>query len=401
MVDTSISLKAIPLDVRTPLIMRNQVQQQNRQNQRQDRIDQQNAQLAGQQSQLNDLNIQQAQRDLEAVNPGTLKATLESVALDTIAMKTLLNQGDTDSVRAIASDMMPQIQAINMPTGEIERFIQLLDQNPQQAGQFLDAQIQAMAPHLPDVFQPVRDAQGNVVAQQNLRSGQYSSVPDSMGGQGANRPIRDDMNGVARYVDTGEAVFPEQEAQFNVAQQEEQDLAARQEQSRNEALLGQADIALDAIQDISNLLGTTQSGWVGSIGAFMKPSGENARLRRRIQTLRSNIGFDKLMEMKNNSPTGGALGQVSERELTELQATLGSLDPRASDEELEEVLRDVYDVYNRITVGAGGQPLTSFEEFIGQSSDQNDQGTTRGRSGRNQGRRAGQDRGRVSWWDFQ
>ena len=51
-------------------------------------------------------------------------------------------------------------------------------------------------------------------------------------------------------------------------------------------------------------------------------------------TIKSSIGFDRLQQMRDESPTGGALGQVSELELITLQATLGSLDLNQSEEQL-------------------------------------------------------------------
>jgi len=51
-------------------------------------------------------------------------------------------------------------------------------------------------------------------------------------------------------------------------------------------------------------------------------------------TIKSSIGFDRLQQMREESPTGGALGQVSELELIVLQATLGSLDMDQSEEQL-------------------------------------------------------------------
>ena len=51
-------------------------------------------------------------------------------------------------------------------------------------------------------------------------------------------------------------------------------------------------------------------------------------------TIKSSIGFDRLQQMREESPTGGALGQVSELELVTLQATLGSLDLNQSKENI-------------------------------------------------------------------
>ena len=42
--------------------------------------------------------------------------------------------------------------------------------------------------------------------------------------------------------------------------------------------------------------------------------------------------------MRDDSPTGGALGQVSERELS-LNASLGSLSQMQSEEQLEQILK--------------------------------------------------------------
>jgi len=44
-----------------------------------------------------------------------------------------------------------------------------------------------------------------------------------------------------------------------------------------------------------------------------------------IQTIKANIGFDTLQEMRDNSPTGGALGQVAIQELDALQNSIASL----------------------------------------------------------------------------
>lgn len=78
----------------------------------------------------------------------------------------------------------------------------------------------------------------------------------------------------------------------------------------------------------------TSSGALGAIASdFLKApvlraafTGSNrANLEGYIQTLAANIGFDRLQRMREESPTGGALGQVAVRELLDLQATLGSL----------------------------------------------------------------------------
>lgn len=66
-------------------------------------------------------------------------------------------------------------------------------------------------------------------------------------------------------------------------------------------------------------------------------------LQAALDLIRSNIGFEKLQQMRENSPTGGALGAVSERENTLLQSVLGSLDPGQSPEQFRASLRQIRD----------------------------------------------------------
>ena len=62
-------------------------------------------------------------------------------------------------------------------------------------------------------------------------------------------------------------------------------------------------------------------------------------------TIKSSIGFDRLQQMRDESPTGGALGQVSELELVTLQATLGSLSLDQSEKQLLKNLDRLAKIY--------------------------------------------------------
>ena len=76
-----------------------------------------------------------------------------------------------------------------------------------------------------------------------------------------------------------------------------------------------------------------------------------------IGTLKANVGFDALNRMRQNSPTGGALGQVSERELTFLQSTIASLEQSQGEEQFLENLALVKDAFDRVIHGPqGGAP---------------------------------------------
>lgn len=87
-------------------------------------------------------------------------------------------------------------------------------------------------------------------------------------------------------------------------------------------------------------------GW----GSLMKmvPEGSSRTVQQRLTTIRANIGFDELVNMRNNSPTGGAVGQLSDRELMNFQAVHGSLDQKQNVDELKRSLTSVGNFYANI-----------------------------------------------------
>ena len=74
-------------------------------------------------------------------------------------------------------------------------------------------------------------------------------------------------------------------------------------------------------------------------------------IAKRIDTLQAVAGFDALNKMRQESPTGGALGQVSERELKFLQSVIGSLELSQSKGQFLENLARVESTFNRIVHG--------------------------------------------------
>ncbi len=71
------------------------------------------------------------------------------------------------------------------------------------------------------------------------------------------------------------------------------------------------------------------------------------------------IGFDELNAMRRASPTGGALGQVSERELAYLQSVAGSLNPNQSQAQYKQQLQRIRSEVDRVVnygLTGGGAP---------------------------------------------
>lgn len=103
---------------------------------------------------------------------------------------------------------------------------------------------------------------------------------------------------------------------------------------------------LAAIDKASKLAGFWTVGLVGS--QAQKIPGTPARdLAATLDTVKSNIGFDRLQMMRDASATGGALGNVTERELELLQATIAALDQSQSPQQLTENLTRVRTQYEK------------------------------------------------------
>jgi hypothetical protein len=134
-------------------------------------------------------------------------------------------------------------------------------------------------------------------------------------------------------------------------------------QSTLKALEDKTKLVDDTIEEAKNLVSETSVGF-GSVLSSI-PKTDARALKAKLDTIRSNIGFDALAEMRQNSPTGGALGNVSDYEGKTLQATIASLDTGLSVEEFlaaldrvkstrDQTLNRVREAYRRDFDVAGG-----------------------------------------------
>jgi hypothetical protein len=93
----------------------------------------------------------------------------------------------------------------------------------------------------------------------------------------------------------------------------------------------QNQYATERTQRIRNDVATLKkkvSGWTAGAGSAlgMIPGTPARDFTAELNTLKSNIAFGELAEMRAASKTGGALGAISEKELTLLESALGALD---------------------------------------------------------------------------
>lgn len=76
------------------------------------------------------------------------------------------------------------------------------------------------------------------------------------------------------------------------------------------------------------------------------PGGQPANAQARLDTLKSQVAFGVLQNMRNNSKTGGALGQVSNIEEKMLMDNLAGLGRAQSKEEYQNALQRIIDYTN-------------------------------------------------------
>jgi hypothetical protein len=126
--------------------------------------------------------------------------------------------------------------------------------------------------------------------------------------------------------------------------------------SSNERLINTIDDLLD-----DSDLGTA-TGKSGFATGFI-PGSKAYDIRSDIKTLTANQAFQTLQAMRDASKTGGALGQVSERELDLLEKTVASLDPNQSDKQFKKNLIKFRDVLGKTSAKYSKEVLNEPYEY--------------------------------------
>lgn len=141
----------------------------------------------------------------------------------------------------------------------------------------------------------------------------------------------------------------------------------------------QAAAAADGLQKVGtingnidkaiNLVSPKTTGIVGT-GSAKLPGTEAFQLQEAIKQVIANIGFDRLQKMRDQSKTGGALGQVAVIELQMLQSTIESLNLGLDEETLKANLLTVKDQYAS-AVREYNKYITAYNKFLQEGGDPN------------------------------
>lgn len=111
--------------------------------------------------------------------------------------------------------------------------------------------------------------------------------------------------------------------------------------------LDQSRVARSTLDDIFNNPFVKKGAVARGIGRVI-PGSSAKDLRESVKTVQALIGFDELQDMRDASPTGGALGQVSEREIDFLQALGGSINLSQSNEQLTKNLQRIQEAFDTL-----------------------------------------------------
>jgi hypothetical protein len=115
------------------------------------------------------------------------------------------------------------------------------------------------------------------------------------------------------------------------------------------------------VEEVDRVLSRMDGSWtpVTGIGAGLMsriPGSAASDVGQLLNTIRAEAAFGRLQQMREASPTGGALGAVTERELALLQASIGSLDQSQSAQQFRDNLNRVRNLYLDIVHGPDGGP---------------------------------------------
>jgi hypothetical protein len=133
---------------------------------------------------------------------------------------------------------------------------------------------------------------------------------------------------------------------------------ARAETAKEATAKADANRVIATIDQIDKEMKSASLPTTGFLGSKLSAVGGTAanNIARMIETIEANVSFGKLNEMRSQSPTGGALGSVTERELALLGASVANLKQSQTEEQFRRNLQMVKNAYLDIVHGPGTRP---------------------------------------------
>jgi len=355
---------------------------------REKRIDESNLATASQQRELTGQTIQAQQRQLDAPE-------LASIFMDIESIPVLLDGGkskEAGQVGILLSDRLRET-GLDSSADQLDRVLTLAAQDPVAASAFIkENYLPALRTAMPEVMRQVKNAQGELVFE-NLGTGEREQPQRIPSAEAPFDPSAITQESPASVKEFGfrellseeeQERFSSQErssqfqrlgnevvqfdaggkeiARFNIGlapQDEPANIAAAEEAQETARLKTQrvfdaggaqgtlnvvqasADTMISAIDKILEHPGlATATGLSGTIDPRnIIPGRPASDVRILINQLKDRIFVESLNNMRAASPTGGAVGQVSDREGNRLENMMGALSRNLSDEEFINQLK--------------------------------------------------------------
>lgn len=232
-------------------------------------------------------------------------------------------------------DQQSQFLTVKRANPYLNRGDALVQMNPAAPGQ-----VQASLPKGLPPERTIKD--GMVVTMPSVSAEQFGGVP------------------VPQSAGSGQPGMPPQQAPGGISAvplpRSPEDLA--KEQQAKETLARASDVVLEDIDRALNVMDTSSLPVAGFGGASASaiPGTGAADFKALVETVKGNIGFDRLQQMRDSSPTGGALGAINKTELETLQSVLGNLQQSQSEDQLRYNLNRLKNQYLDIVHGKGKGP---------------------------------------------
>jgi len=126
-----------------------------------------------------------------------------------------------------------------------------------------------------------------------------------------------------------------------------------------EQSISHATKVLQDVGEAKSLVGPWTTGGVGGVAQFL-PQTDARKLSNKIKTIKANLGFDRLQQMRDASPTGGALGQVAVQEINFLQSVVATLDQLESQDDILQAFGKIEEHYqNWLNAVRGRNPAAA------------------------------------------
>jgi hypothetical protein len=137
-------------------------------------------------------------------------------------------------------------------------------------------------------------------------------------------------------------------------------------QASAEGALANAGRVIQTVGEAKQLVTPFTTGIGGYLAVL--PATDARKLKNKIETIKANLGFDRLQQMRDASPTGGALGQVAVREIDFLQATVATLDQLESSSDITAALNKIEEHYSNWKTALEGKVPAKYQQGGGQAA---------------------------------